>query len=1137
MSLDKAIIQQYYAGILRLTPSAATINSYAQLPSYEAAMSAMMTAAVSAVNPITKLYQAAFDRVPDSAGLTNYTAAYGAGAGTMTLKQIANQWTTTIEFTTDYPASMPNADYVGLLYWNVLHREADPVGAANFTAALNSGKMTRADVLLEMSQSPEFGLRTEDAIRAFQEQCALNDSAAYTGSLWDKGLAENFNLTTGPDELVGNAADNTFTARVVQNVNGEQTNQLATGDQIDGGGGIDTLNAKVIEASALNHYPGMAITPETVDVEVVNFTALATHSAGSYANSQHGGDTVEINAKYMNGVEVIGSVDSDASLLVTNVNTLRDDGLYENKRLTSDMTVRMDHSGNDDVIAESDMTVLFDNDYLLREGDVNQQAVTVAIEPLIGVAKYNPLLPLNNNPYDQLSFLLDGVRKTISLTTGTPPGPVQTTYAALHDAIVAGLARAALTDPSLADVTVVENVDALSFYAKDGVLRQGDSFTLAKAGATLSSAGPGSWVASAGLPADNAFGAVVEDGSPIVTSAQIEVNVELEKVGRGSDGGDLTIGGMATDFANTLGFSSSPTSAQGIEKFNVLVSGDASQFSSLASLQSTNNTLQTVVVTSAVGSEADLIIGNHNTVAGSDASVSGGYVAPAINWALKDVRDFDSTAFANDLTLNAVITGESVAKYMDLTDTDAHAADNAVFNYNFGIGDDTLNLNISKANLAFVGTTTREDFELNIDSGAGDDHVTVQIGDGQATQVSGVSSDPWLVNSVINDNLNIDTGEGSDTVFANGAGAWNIALGANDDTVYSNNFGASPNATWVFNTADQTTALAGARTYNDLTSDVNSASALIDGTVTVTFKGLDSQAITIASTAAGTTDLQINQAIKAAINGDAVLGKLLIAEDGPANTLIVTSLIDGAMLSDASDLAVSFKAAIKTDAQWGALGTTQALQNTAATNLNSDASYDSAFANSVSGDMIGANSLESSANTLQGQAGDDVVVMSTGGYIAYTADGAAETAHETALFETTRALNGHDTVVNFTAGSTGDVIAFNFGVDGNLDQGDLNGAGTAYQTGTTNAVLGANTGFFMVTTDVADATEADTMAESFVGSEAGDIIYMLTSTADDVSTLYQVNYTASQVAILEVLGTFTGVEANTLSVDNLANFV
>lgn len=71
--------------------------------------------------------------------------------------------------------------------------------------------------------------------------------------------------------------------------------------------------------------------------------------------------------------------------------------------------------------------------------------------------------------------------------------------------------------------------------------------------------------------------------------------------------------------------------------------------------------------------------------------------------------------------------------------------------------------------------------------------------------------------------------------------------------------------------------------------------------LTVTFKGLTST-VTVPSTTYKTTDLQFNQTIKDAINNNAVLNKLLVVTDGPANTLVVTSLIDGAMVN--TDLAI-----------------------------------------------------------------------------------------------------------------------------------------------------------------------------------------------------------------------------------------
>lgn len=61
-------------------------------------------------------------------------------------------------------------------------------------------------------------------------------------------------------------------------------------------------------------------------------------------------------------------------------------------------------------------------------------------------------------------------------------------------------------------------------------------------------------------------------------------------------------------------------------------------------------------------------------------------------------------------------------------------ADNADFEYTFGAGNDKLNINISKTNLA-DGTTNREDFSMEIATGAGDDVVEAQIGDGRCTEM------------------------------------------------------------------------------------------------------------------------------------------------------------------------------------------------------------------------------------------------------------------------------------------------------------------------------------------------------------------------------------------------------------------
>jgi len=973
-------------------------------------------------------------------------------------------------------------------------------GASYITAQLNAATAgTRGEVINNilnvfsgLSSDATFGAA------ATSWNAKVNAAAAYKGA--DNiamGSGTTYQLSVNLDDVVGSAGTDIFNARVVQNVNGEQTNQLATGDFINGGAGTDTLTAKVIAASPLNAGPMMSIAPETVDVENVAFTALRSIASSSSA------ETVEINAKFMNGLDKISSVQSDASLLVTNVNTLTDSGVYAEKRLTESLTVRMDHSGNDLTVPESNMTVKIDNDYLLRADPTKSVTLKVALTPQIEAAKYDATVPLKNNPYDTLTIKVDGVSKTIKISAGTPATPVQTTYAELEVALKAGLVAAGLSD-----VVVTRTVGAFVYSARDGAARSADTFTLSKAGSVLTTQGAGSWIASAGLPDDNSFGATVGNGDESSTAPLITVQVELEKVGRGSDGGGLIIGAMATDDDNEWDYSSTPTLAEGVEKFNVKVSGDASQFSSLAYLHSTNNTLQNVVVTSATGSKANLIIGNHNTV----------NTFTAITDAMKDVRDFDSTKFDNNVTLNASLTTEVVDKYLDLKDTAAPAADNVTFKYNFGAGNDKLNLVVDKSNLDNVGTTTREDFVLSIDGGAGNDSITVDLV-GSATETGG---EAWYNNSKINANMSIAGGAGNDTISTKGGGDYKINGGAGDDTVYSDNSGTK--AVWVFNTKDQTSAsLPAERILDDLISSSNSSYLLYKATAAVTFRGLVSSKVVIESSTSTykSTDLQINQAIKKAINSDAVLSKLIVATDGPANTLVVKSLIDGTRVD--GDLAVAIAVPATADLTVAEVAAVAAVYGSAVTYAGVTGAmattfgdYDARLANDGSADFAGSDSNAAADSTHTLGTENDVLVLSTN----HDDAGASSTilaSNETAVYA---AAFGNDVIVNFQASGAGidklDFRAF-LGTTATTNVQDATALAVASTNSLVVVALADSTGTAL--TGVRNSSAAEIALLYTDDTTANKGLYITVSTGNVGSVYSVVDGTAASDLTVTLIGT------------------
>jgi hypothetical protein len=358
---------------------------------------------------------------------------------------------------------------------------------------------------------------------------------------------------------------------------------------------------------------------------------------------------------------------------------------------------------------------------------------------------------------------------------------------------------------------------------------------------------------------------------------------------------------------------------------------------------------------------------------------------------------------------------------------------------------------------------------------------------------------PWYVNQKANANLTIDAGDGADVVNTLGSGDWKVNLGAGNDTYYADNTGEK--AIWVFNTANQdTSGIEFARRITDVSANAveglttgsngryitvndgyvstanngyqaNEQAGLYGLKLRVAFKDVSGgtnglspdnegqgtyiSGVFAVPTASGNkftvTDLNINQAIKLAINGDPVLSKLLEARDGPGNTLVVISRSDGQHI-DVNDLQVEFSIPTAVEAgdvsAWntaiGAVGwlaadlqtgrnnafaallTGSATGTPATSTLNdvglnpgtgystwytssnvADASYNAAFANNNGTDIDGvANSGHASDNVIDAGTGVDVIVLSTGllsnDTIKWTGTG-----------------NGTNTIVNFdTAADT-----------------------------------------------------------------------------------------------------------------------
>lgn len=140
---------------------------------------------------VFRLYQATLDRAPDIGGFLSWTRALAEGTP---LQQTAQGFVGSREFERNYGDST-NGEFVTLLYNNVLDRDPDAKGLANWTGQLNSNARTRSEVVVAFSQSQEFRNQTEAPLEA-----------------WLRGLGEDDRLEAGSgnDVLFGGIGADRF---------------------------------------------------------------------------------------------------------------------------------------------------------------------------------------------------------------------------------------------------------------------------------------------------------------------------------------------------------------------------------------------------------------------------------------------------------------------------------------------------------------------------------------------------------------------------------------------------------------------------------------------------------------------------------------------------------------------------------------------------------------------------------------------------------------------------------------------------------------------------------------------------------------------------------------------------------------
>ncbi len=102
---------------------------------------------------IFRRYNAAFARLPDAGGLSNWINANSDGS--FSYEQTANEFVNSQESINRYGSNQGDTDYITTVYNNVLDRDPDSAGLSHYESLLGSGEMSRAEMMFAFSESPE----------------------------------------------------------------------------------------------------------------------------------------------------------------------------------------------------------------------------------------------------------------------------------------------------------------------------------------------------------------------------------------------------------------------------------------------------------------------------------------------------------------------------------------------------------------------------------------------------------------------------------------------------------------------------------------------------------------------------------------------------------------------------------------------------------------------------------------------------------------------------------------------------------------------------------------------------------------------------------------------------------------------
>ncbi|WP_106753400.1 DUF4214 domain-containing protein [Pannonibacter carbonis] len=760
-------IKQYFVNILQRNPSAAESAQWTALVDSSAltltqARDAIASSgeAVTYVDQIIRIYQAAFGRVPDTTGINGWTNDLRNDA--TALSKVAAGFVNSTEWKNRYGDNTVNDAVLQGLYQNVLGR----TGSAAEIAAWKATGQSMTQILIGFSNSAEFQANSAAGVsalkRAAGDVTTANLATVFNGTspLGVDFGGTTFTLTTGIDTFVGGNGTDKFNGVA----DGTANNTFGALDSIDGGAGNDTITltntagtmtlttgatVKNVENLVLRSGQN-AVTADVqawsglqnVTVEQVGALAAVTVDTKSNVKSVAvtGGTTVAIDDKGAAGTDALTTVslngNTGAATIASDVlNKLTVANTNQNVTITAaagtralDITLNNVTGG---VIADAEATSLkvTGTGTASTGGTLTAAKATKidfagdkAVSTALGAQAANLVITSANTA---------GTTITTALNTD-----VTFTGGAGKDSIIIGATTKAITTGA-GDDTVQINAAALgaggSVTAGDGtdtvVLSAADAYT-ASGATTFAGVVKGFEVLQ--------FGATAGAGTINLTNLNNAGNNAIAKV----------VAGGAVDHAVTI---------------SGLASGNTVEF------KAANAAATTATVTNAAVGTTDVLNIGITNVAGINVNTINAADVETVNF-LTD----DTATVATGIQHTATLV-DTAAKTITVTGDAGLAltfAGTALTSFDAS--------GVTKGNVSY--TTGALTTAATLKGGAGNDTINAAAATKAVTIEGGAGNDTITGSSTVGSTLN--GGDGNDTITG-GAGADTINGGAGNDTINS----------------------------------------------------------------------------------------------------------------------------------------------------------------------------------------------------------------------------------------------------------------------------------------------------------------------------------------------------------------